>query len=376
MLSFAALLLCYSNGANDNFKGFATVWGSNTLSYEQAIRWATLTTVAGAITGLYFAEALVASFSGRGLVPDALAGTAPFILSVGLGAGLTVLLATLLGFPISTTHALIGGLVGAGLAAPTGIVNFGKLGQSFVLPLLVSPVLSLTLAGSIFYVVQRVFAKRAPATDAIDACLCEPAPAYAGLNGLNGVGVMAMPAMALPWVGTRASCDQAGAATLVSISTTRSAILQKLHYLSAAAICFARGMNDTPKLVALLLAAKIMSITPSFWVVAAAMALGGWFNARKVATTMAKKIVPLTETQGVAANLVTAFLVIFASKLGLPVSTTHVSVGSISGVGLASGKIDLAELSKILMSWVITLPCAATIAALTMWLVSSLGKSA
>ena len=163
---------------------------------------------------------------------------------------------------------------------------------------------------------------------------------------------------------------------LTQISTTRSAILQKLHYLSAAAICFARGMNDTPKLVALLLAAKITSITPSVWVVAAAMALGGWFNARKVATTMAKKIVPLTETQGVTANLVTAFLVIFASKLGLPVSTTHVSVGSISGVGLASGKIDLAELSKILMSWVITLPCAATIAALTMWLVSSLGKSA
>ena len=318
----------------------------------------------------------MASFSGRGLVPDALAGTAPFILSVGLGAGFTVLLATLLGFPISTTHALIGGLVGVGLAAPTGIVNFGNLGQSFVLPLLVSPVLSLTLAGSIFYVVQRVFAKRAPATDAIDACLCEPAPAYAGLNGLNGVGVMAMPAMGLPWVGTQASCDQAGAATLVSISTTRSAILQKLHYLSAAAICFARGMNDTPKLVALLLAAKITSITPSFWVVAAAMALGGWFNARKVATTMAKKIVPLTEIQGVTANLVTAFLVIFASKLGLPVSTTHVSVGSISGVGLASGKIDLAELSKILMSWVITLPCSATIAALTMWLVSSLGKSA
>ena len=376
MLLFAALLLCYSNGANDNFKGFVTVWGSNTLSYEQAIRWATLTTVAGAITGLYFAEALVASFSGRGLVPDALAGTAPFILSVGLGAGLTVLLATLLGFPISTTHALIGGLVGAGLAAPMGIVNFGKLGQSFVLPLLVSPVLSLILAGSIFYAVLRVFAQRAPATDAIDACLCEPAPAYAGLNGLNGVRVMPLPRIALPLIGTQASCDQAGAAPLVSISTTRSAILQKVHHLSATAICFARGMNDTPKLVVLLLAVKITSITASFWVVAAAMALGGWFNARKVATTMAKKIVPLTETQGVTANLVTAFLVIFASKLGLPVSTTHVSVGSISGVGMASGKIDLTELSKILMSWAITLPCAASIAALTMWLVSSLGKSA
>ena len=373
VLFFAALLLCYSNGANDNFKGFATVWGSQSLSYEAAIRWASVTTVAGAITGLYFAEALVANFSGRGLVPDALAGTTPFILSVALGAGCTVMLATLLGFPISTTHALIGGLVGAGLAAPVGGVNFGKLGQTFVLPLLASPVLAAAAAGGLYFAARRLFPRSFQTQTLVDACVCESAvPLSAGVHGVALGAVQMRPiAMALPMVGSNADCAQAGVRPLASVRMTGQAVLQKLHYLSAAAICFARGVNDTPKLVALLLAAKLVAMTSAFWVVAVAMALGGWFNARKVATTMAKKIVPLTETQGVTANVVTAFLVIFASKLGLPVSTTHVSVGSISGVGIATGKLDFSELSKIVLSWVVTLPCAASIAAVTMFFISA-----
>ena len=102
MLCLAALLLAYSNGANDNFKGFATIWGSGEADYDTALRLATITTVVGAIAALYIANGLVANFSGRGLVPAELAGTPRFIFAVALGAGLTVLLATRLGFPIST----------------------------------------------------------------------------------------------------------------------------------------------------------------------------------------------------------------------------------------------------------------------------------
>ena len=114
MLCLAALLLAYSNGANDNFKGFATIWGSGEADYDTALRLATIATVVGAIAALYIANGLVANFSGRGLVPNELAGTPRFIFAVALGAGVTVLLATRLGFPISTTHAIIGGLVGGG----------------------------------------------------------------------------------------------------------------------------------------------------------------------------------------------------------------------------------------------------------------------
>jgi inorganic phosphate transporter, PiT family len=370
LLFLAAILLCYSNGANDNFKGFATVWGSGAADFDTAKLFATIATIAGAITALYIANDLVASFSGRGLVPNELAGTTSFVFSVALGAGLTVLLATFLGFPISTTHAIIGGLVGAGLAAGLGSgvasVNFTKLGQTFLLPLLLSPLISALSALSLFFVFRKLFTRnpRANAVVSVDAgaCICEP-PAQ-----MNGAGSAVMTnSIAMPMINSSLACAEVGAVPIVTV--TKRGMLDKLHYASAASICFARGVNDTPKLVALLLAAKTIGLTASFWMVALAMAIGGWLNARKVATTMSKKLVPLNEAQGFTANIVTATLVIFASKLGLPVSTTHVSVGSISGVGFATGNVETRELTKIVLSWVITLPCAATIAAVAMFIV-------
>lgn len=363
LLLLAAILLCYSNGANDNFKGFATVWGSGAADFDTAKLFATIATVAGAITALYIAHDLVASFSGRGLVPNELAGTTSFVFAVALGAGLTVLLATVLGFPISTTHAIIGGLVGAGLAAGLGSsaasVNFTKLGQTFLLPLLLSPLISALSALSLFFLVRKFFTRTQSAGAAVildaGACICEPP-----VTAARGSVVMTN-AIALPMIDSASACAEAGAIPIAKI--TQRGMLDKLHYASAASICFARGVNDTPKLVALLLAAKTVGLTASFWTVAIAMAIGGWLNARKVATTMSKKIVPLSDSQGFTANIVTAALVIFASKLGFPVSTTHVSVGSISGVGFATGNIQTRELTKIVLSWVITLPCAATIAA-------------
>jgi inorganic phosphate transporter, PiT family len=361
---FAVLLLCYSNGANDNFKGFATVWGSGAAEFGAAKLWATLATVAGALAALYLAQDLVASFSGRGLVPDALAGTAPFVLAVTLGAGLTVLLATMLGFPISTTHAIIGGLVGAGLAAGAvssgSAVNFGKLGQTFLLPLLLSPLLSALVAFGLFFAIRRFRRAREPEAEATGVCVCL-APAPVTSDGFASAAKQT-PSFPLPIIASSGECADDNATVLASV-TPRGA-LNTLHYASAACICFARGLNDTPKLVALLLATKALGLSASFGAVAVAMALGGWLNAKKVASTMSKNLVPLGETQGLAANVVTALLVISASKFGLPVSTTHVSVGSISGVGFAAGEVRTSELGKIVLSWVITLPCAAGIAAL------------
>jgi PiT family inorganic phosphate transporter len=89
------------------------------------------------------------------------------------------------------------------------------------------------------------------------------------------------------------------------------------------------------------------------------MLAGGVFNARRVADTMSHKITSLSHDQGLSANLVTAFLVIFASKLGMPVSTTHVSVGSLFGIGLVSGKANTNVIASIALSWLLTLPCAA-----------------
>src|SRR5262245_58494245 len=134
----AVLFLAWSNGANDNFKGVATIYGSRVASYRRALAWATVTTLAGSLLTLALASGLVKTFSAKGLVPDAVATSPAFLAAVALGAATTVLAASWLGLPISTTHALTGALAGAGLAAKSG-VQFAVLGKSFFLPLLLSP---------------------------------------------------------------------------------------------------------------------------------------------------------------------------------------------------------------------------------------------
>ena len=94
------------------------------------------------------------------------------------------------------------------------------------------------------------------------------------------------------------------------------------------------------------------------------MALGGLMHAHRVAETMSKKISQMNDGQALTANLVTSLLVIGASRLGMPVSTTHASVGAISGIGIVNGTVDRAVLSAILMSWVLTLPIAGLAAGL------------
>src|SRR5436190_22917954 len=158
MIAFLFLAVCflaYSNGANDNFKGVASLFGSRTCSYKTAITWATLTTGAGSIAAIFLAQSLLKKFSAKGLVPDALTTQPEFLLAVALGAGATVILATLLGFPISTTHGITGALVGAGLVTGANSVNFAALGKNFVTPLLLSPVIAV-LAGAALYSIFRV----------------------------------------------------------------------------------------------------------------------------------------------------------------------------------------------------------------------------
>src|SRR5687768_7786223 len=154
LLLLAVCFLAYSNGANDNFKGVATLFGSKTASYKTALGWATFTTAAGSLTAIFLAQSLLQRFSGRGLVPDALTANPAFLLAVALGTGLTVILATVLGFPISTTHGITGALVGAGVVNGISTVNFAALGANFFLPLLVSPLLAVA-AGSVVYILFR-----------------------------------------------------------------------------------------------------------------------------------------------------------------------------------------------------------------------------
>jgi len=150
---------------------------------------------------------------------------------------------------------------------------------------------------------------------------------------------------------------------MLGLSTQK--LLDFFHFISAGSVGFARGLNDTPKIVALLLVIKAVGIRWGMIVVAVAMAVGGLINARKVAMTMSKKITPLNHGQGFTANVVTAALVIFASRWGLPVSTTHVSVSSLFGIGLVTRQANPRVVLGILLSWVLTLPIAAILGGVT-----------
>lgn len=361
----ATLFLAYSNGANDNFKGVATLFGSGTTNYKISLTWATVTTFAGSICSIYFAEKLLKNFSGKGLVPTQIAVTPEFLLAVALGAGLTVMLAAVMGFPISTTHSLIGALLGSGLVAVGSQLNFSALGNAFVIPLLVSPLIAVVLSGGFYFVFRYL---RLSSGIEKEMCVCiEGNEKIIPLPQSTSVLSFEKTLISEISVESKAVCEQKYLGSLFGFDTQK--ILDFGHFLSAGVVSFARGLNDTPKIVALLLLIEGLKIELGMLSIGLGMAIGGILNARKVAQTMSNEITEMNHGQGFTANLTTGLLVIFASKIGVPVSTTHVSVCSIFGIGLVTRKANKRVVSNILMSWVLTLPIAAILSGIIYFLV-------
>ena len=335
-LFFATCFLAYSNGANDNFKGVASLYGCRAASYRTALSWAAITTFAGSIASIFLAQALLKRFSSKGLVPDTLAGAEQFLLAVALGAAVTVILATLLGFPISTTHGITGAIVGCGLVAVGTGINFASLGKGFVLPLLLSPVAAMTLGGLLYFAFRSV---RLVCGVRKEWCICVGCeervialPQPASVLSMRSVAPITLS------IDEQENCRERYAGSMLGLSAQQ--IMDGAHFLSAGVVSFARGLNDTPKIVAMLLLLKWMDIRWGFFAVALTMAIGGLLNARRVAETMSHKITAMNHGQGFSANLTTGILVILASFFGLPVSTTHVSVGALFGMGLTTGQAN------------------------------------
>ena len=308
-LFLAVAFVAFTNGANANFKGVASLYGSGTTSLRRAALWGTFTTFLGSLASIVLAEGILKSFSGRGLVDDSLVASREFVCAVAMGAAFTSFLATRLGFPVSTTHCLIGALLGAGLAGGN-VIQLAALGSNFFLPLVVSPLLA-AVAGVALYPLFRAL-------------------------GLA--------------------------------PDSRSPLLDGLHVLSAGAASFARGLNDTPKMAALMLAVPGVSASAAILVVGIAIALGGLLDIRRVAETLGKKITGLNPGQGFVASLVTAGLVTTASASHLPVSTTHVSVGALLGIGIVTRNARWRKIGEVLIAWLSTVPCGAALAALAYWI--------
>jgi PiT family inorganic phosphate transporter len=348
LLAAAVALLSFANGANDNFKGVATLWGAGRASYRRALCWATLFTFLGSLASIGTASALISKFNGSEFIAAATYTQLPFLAAVALGGAATVLLASRLGLPISTTHALTGALVGAGVAAAgfSG-VRFVALGSGVLVPLLFSPFVAWALTLGVYPLMVRLARSR--------DCICiEDSRAVV----LAPDGAAAMESIGAPPVVRVARASECNAGTEV----VRGSVTDILHWLSGAGISFARGLNDTPKIAAVLLVAASAAVKLDFALVAVAMAMGGMLGAARVAQTLSKQITPMATEEAVGANLVAASLVTLASIFALPVSTTHVTSGSIFGIGWRRRhEADWKRVGDILLSWAGTLPLGAAL---------------
>ncbi len=357
------LLLAYVNGANDNTKGVATLVGSSTLSYRQGLALATAATGLGSITSVFLAGTLIRTFSGKGLVAAELL-TPAFLAAVAIGAALTVLLATRLGMPVSTTHAIVGGLVGAGWVQAGSALDLAALGRSFALPLALGPLLAVALAYALL-TVGRSLGRRIGVRS--ESCICIGStwvpitPAVSGQLFGRARAAAAVPVIGLA-AGDGDECRRRYLGRVAGLDAQSA--LDFTHVLSASLVSFARGLNDTPKIVGLAVATSSIPLAVMATAVGGVMALGGILQARRVTETLAHKITPISAGHGTSGNLATSLLVVGASRLGLPVSTTHVSTGAIFGIGGASGTIRWSMAGEVVAAWLATLPAAAACSAL------------
>jgi inorganic phosphate transporter, PiT family len=366
VILIAGLCVAYANGANDNFKGVATLFGSGTTSFRRALAWATVTTFLGSIAAFLLAGNLIKSFSGKGLVDDAIATQPAFAAAVALGAGLTVLLATRLGMPISTTHSLVGALIGTGMIAGSSL-NLTTLGSSFLLPLALSPIFAVVATG-IVYPAMRIARRRLGVTR--DMCMCVGSETVEILPvGQHSIAIQRAEQLTAT-MGDTVTCQSRYQGQVLGISAAET--LDRFHFLSAGMVSFARGLNDTPKIAAMLLVAPYLGVSESLVLVGMVIAIGGLLSARRVAETLSQRITTMNHGQGFAANMITGFIVIGASQFGLPVSTTHVSCGALFGIGAVTGQANKKTIATILLAWFVTLPIAAGLAGLSFWMLNQM----
>ena len=345
-LALLALGLGYANGGNDISKGIATLVGSGLTNFRAAVAWGTAWTVAGGLLAAFAAQGLVATFSGSGFLAKPASGPA-FLSAVAAGAMVWVLFASRTGLPVSTTHAITGALAGAGIVAQgVSALHWSLLAKRIALPLGVSPVLSVVLIYALFPLLSR------GVLGAETYCVCiERRVAISG-------GALAMSAVSTAVVSSAEECAESPAVT------ARISALDALHWLSSALTSFARGLNDTPKIVALGIAASgVLGVSgfPFYAAVALAMGAGSLVAGFRVTDTLARRVTAMTPAEGFCANLVTTLLVGAASLAALPVSTTHVSSGAIVGIGLHRGTRSVCwrTVRDMLVAWLVTLPVAA-----------------
>lgn len=353
LLTIAAVIaLAFANGANDVSKGIATLAGSRRATYRQALAWGTVWTAAGAFAAVVVSIGLVKVFTSS-LVADEVLALSSFPLAVAAGASTWVLFASVTGLPVSTTHALTGAI--AGVALSTGgieAIRWGLLLSGIALPLALSPLVSGILGYSLHGVARRI--ER--------ACMCAEDQVTLPIVISDGT----LTVRSVPMIVTSATgCDPApGRVRLMAGHIT--------HWGAAAAISFARGVNDNSKIAALgtlAFASMGAGVSGAFALTALAMTVGSYAAGLRVSRTLGDRVVHMHTDTGLAGALVAAGLVMAASFYTLPVSTTHVSTGAIVGAGMRQGTraVQWGTVASLVTAWFVTLPVCALLGGAAVW---------
>ncbi len=382
-----SLYMAWNIGANDVANSMGTSVGSGALTLKKAVLVAGVFEFLGAVlVGKHVTDTIA-----KGIVSPA--SISPNILMIGmlsalLGAAIWVTIATYFGLPVSTTHSIVGAVMGFVMVINISLIHWNavaKIAASWV----ISPLSGALIAFLIFLTLKKtVLGKKDPIKEAkivapffifLTAAIITMSIIYKGLKNLNfDLGLY--PAL-------ETSLLVGFVSSLIGYFLLRryhakyksergkyeklERFFSYLQVMTAASVAFAHGANDVANAVGPLVAIVDIAtgagigakVTIPLWV----LVLGGtgivigistW--GYKVIYTIGKKITEVTPTRGFSAELATAFVVLVFSKLGMPISTSHVIVGSVLGVGFARGiaSIDYRVVRNIIYSWLLTIPAA------------------
>lgn len=393
-------------GANDVANAMGTSVGSGAITVKQAIVIAAIFEFAGA----FIAGGNVTATIRKGIVDPSGLSASPEILVYGmlaslLAAAVWLMVASTRGWPVSTTHSIVGALVGFAVAGiGMDAVHWGKIVQ-IVASWIISPALGGLLAFGLMMSIRKVILntehpfqsarKWGPAYVFLVGFIISLVTMFKGLSHLNlsltvyqsfiGASVFGVLVAGVGWALIRRVRMDPEADREYHFASVEK-IFVPMMIFTACAMAFAHGSNDVANGIGPL--AAVASIITSGGEVAQKSSLPLWILllggagiviglatlGYRVMQTIGTRITQLTPSRGFCATLAAAATVVLASRTGLPVSTTHIAVGAVIGVGLARGvgAIDLRVIGGIVVSWVVTLPAGGLLAALFFYILKGI----
>ncbi|RLJ20180.1 phosphate permease [bacterium endosymbiont of Escarpia laminata] len=400
------LYMSWGIGANDVANAMGVSVGSGAITVKQAIIIAAIFEFAGA----FIAGGSVTSTIRKGIIDPASIAGSPELLVYGmlaalLAAGIWLMVASTRGWPVSTTHTIVGAIVGFAVAGiGVDAVNWGKLGSivaSWIVSPLIGGVIALLLMMSIRKLIlntENPFDKAkawGPVYIFLVGWIVSLVTLFKGLkhlhlefSGLESFVVATIFGLIVAFIGkimiNRIKVDANADRDYHYASVEK--VFTPMMVFTACAMAFAHGSNDVANGIGPM--AAVVSVVQSggdigqkaglpIWIlvlggagIVAGLATMGY----KVMQTIGTKITELTPTRGYCATLAAATTVVLASKTGLPVSTTQIAVGAVMGVGLARGvgAIDLRVIGNIVISWLVTLPVGGLLAAFFFFLIKAI----